>query len=157
MEQEWTKALKDAISEVFSTMFFIVLMEDQSILDEAGDLDAEGWYEGWLEMSLPPTTAKVWTWTPPGVVGELASNFMSLDPSELDQEALLDAYREALNMVAGKLLTTVDNQGSWKMGLPQARVLPAGGLQAYLDQADQCFSYDAEDRPVLLGLSIQNS
>lgn len=157
MEQKWTKALKDSISEVFSTMFFIVLVADDNILNQVGDQESQGWYEGWLEMSLPPVTTTVWVWSPAGVVGELASNFTSLDPSELDEETLLDAYREALNMVAGKLLTIVDTEGSWQMGLPQARVLDAGKLQAALGQAQKRFSYDAEDRPVLAGLSIQDA
>lgn len=154
MPEQWTKALKESISDVFSTMFFIILSEDNSLLGETRGLGADGWLEGWLEMTHPQQNTRIWVWIPQAVGATLASNLLSVDPEELDPAGILDAFREMLNMVAGKLLTAVDQDGEWQMGLPNAAELAGGVMAKTLDQARQTYAFEAEEGKVLAGISI---
>lgn len=153
METNWTTALKESISEVFSTMFFLVVSEEPSLLSEVAGRPASGWLEGWLEVSKHPQSVRIWVWAPHEVAAELGANLMSLEPTDLGPEGLLDAYREMMNMVAGKVLTLVDRDGSWKMGLPNAAILQSGNVGEASAKAGQRFTYDSEDRPVVVGLT----
>lgn len=151
MEQTWTTALRESISEVFSTMFFMVPEEDDSLAASLAGSQARGWLEGWLEVNHDQEQVKVWVWAPPDLVKELAANILSLEPDGITTDDMSDAFKEMLNMVVGRLLTVVDTKSEWRMGLPQARHIDAGTVGDATKQAQWHLSYDIEEKPLLAG------
>ncbi|MFH1057417.1 MAG: chemotaxis protein CheX [Pseudomonadota bacterium] len=152
MESNWSRALKASISDAFSTMYFMVPEWDPEVLAEAGAQKAESWLEGRVEMNRERFRLSIWLWCPPGVARELAANLLALDSPDVGEEQMMDAFRELLNMVAGGLLTAVDVQGQWRMGLPEARVCDKGQVKDLLKQAKEQFGFYVDERPVLAGL-----
>lgn len=152
MESNWSRALKASISEAFSTMYFMVPEWDPEVLSEAGGQKADGWLEGRVEMTRESFRLSIWLWTPPGVARELAANLLALDSPDVGEEQMMDAFRELLNMVAGGLLTAVDAQGQWRMGLPEARICGKGQVKELLKQAKEHFGFFVDERPVISGL-----
>jgi hypothetical protein len=157
MEKTWTKALRDSISEVFATMFFLVPEEDPSLAQSLAANQAIGWLESWLEVVHQEETAKVWVWAPPELAIELAANILSLEQDDISAEDMLDAFKEMLNMVVGRLLTIVDTSSEWRMGLPNARHLEKGTLGEATSQAQWIISYDIEEKPLLAGCCSQQA
>ena len=151
MDKIWKKALKESISEVFSTMFFLVPEEDASLAEALAGNQAGAWLEGWLEVTKGEEKVKVWIWSPPELVKELAANILSLEPEATTPDDMLDAYKEMLNMVVGRLRTVVDTESQWRMGLPQARHLAGGTVGEASSQAQWLISYDVEENPLLAG------
>jgi hypothetical protein len=62
-----------------------------------------------------------------------------------------------LNMVAGSLLTSMDPQGQWRMGLPQVRLLGPTPVRDLLKQVQEEMAFEAEGRPFLAGLNLVSS
>lgn len=155
MENNWSKALKDSISEVFSTMFFMVPEWEPVVEPELAASEAQGWLEGSLEVTRQKIQIGLWVWCPRSLAAELAANILAVDPPDLDETMILDAYREMINMVAGGLLTTVDPQGQWRMGLPQSRVCGPGPLGTLLAPTKTAVSCYVDEQPVLAGLSLR--
>jgi hypothetical protein len=154
MDKEWNRALRSAIADVFATMFFIVPEWDPELGLKLASQKAGGWYEGWVDFDRAPKSLRVWVWSPPELAAELAANIMASRIEDLDEEQILDAFREMLNMVAGSLLTSMDPAGQWKMGLPQGRVLPPTPLKDLLKQVGDELAFEAEGRPFLAGLKM---
>lgn len=163
MDQIWSKALKGSISDVYSTMFFMIPEEAPDLPDRLAGEPSAGWFAGWLEVTCAPAAVRVHIWAPEALALELASNIYSSGPDELSPEEIVDAYREMLNMVVGGLLTAVDTDSSWKMGLPQAERLgaaegeetePAPLLGETFQAASELISFDVEGRPLVAGWSM---
>ena len=153
MENNWSMALKASISEVFSTMFFMVPEWDPELLPGLSAQKTDGWLEGKVEVAKPGARVNFWVWCPPRLAQELAANILAAEPADLDAEQVSDAYREMLNMVVGGVLTAVDPQGAWRMGLPQARVRPHGTVREMLSQSREHMAFDVEEKPLLAGVS----
>ena len=151
MEKTWTKALKESISEVFSTMFFMVPEEEPSLLESLSPEMVDGWLHGQLEVEHEDKAVRVCVLAPPELARELAANILSLDPEDLSQDDMLDAFREMLNMVVGNLLTTVDQESQWRMGLPQAETMDSAQTGNLCSQAEWLVSYEVEEKPLLAG------
>lgn len=151
MDQIWTTALRESISEVFSTMFFMVPEEDESLAQSLAGNQARGWLEGWLEVTRGQDKVRVWVWAPPDLAGELAANILSLEADDISADDMTDAFKEMLNMVVGRLLTVVDSKSEWRMGLPQGRHLERGTVGETTKQAQWLISYDIEEKPLLAG------
>ena len=151
MKENWIKALKDSISETFSTMFFMVPDEEEQLDEQIGGQPAQGWIEGWAEVSCQDQGVRLWVWAPKNLADELACNILSCDPSELSSGELIDAYREMINIVVGSLLTKVDKDSKWNMSLPQARELETGSVQESISQSPECLFYDVEGSPLVAG------
>jgi len=99
----------------------------------------------------------LWVWCPPKGSRELAANILALEPGDLQSEQVLDAFREMINMVAGGVLTAVDPQGSWNMGLPQVNLCGQGTLGQLLAATKEQMAFNVDDQPILAGLSLQTS
>jgi hypothetical protein len=151
MDKIWKTALRESISEVFSTMFFLVPEEDAELAGSLAGNPSAAWLEGWLEVTKGEEKVKVWIWSPPELVKELAANILSLEPENTTPDDMLDAYKEMLNMVVGRLLTVVDTESEWRMGLPQARHLAEGTVGDATSQAQWLISYDVEEKPLMAG------
>lgn len=153
MNETWKTSLKDSISEVFGTSFFLVPEPAPELLDDYLGLPAAGWLEGSLTVSHGQQKATFWIWAPMDVGRELAANIYAMETSDVDEAQVVDAYAEMMNMVAGGLLTKVDDQGVWEMGLPQAAALTAGPVGQRTKQAAGVMAFEVGSRPLISGWS----
>lgn len=151
MQKSWNAALKDSISEVFSTSFFLVPESYPEPLEVAHALAAKGWLEGYLDFARGDEGVRVWVWVPAQIAIELAANIFACDPNELDNSQILDAYREMINMVSGNVLTTVDVDSTWKMGLPKAARVGQGTVGQLVSRTQNQLIFEVEGQPVLAG------
>ena len=104
MEKTWMTALRDSISETFSTMFFVVPEIDEELAEREGGFHGgmAGIRAAWM-FPKAKKSLKIWIWGPTELAGELAANILSSEPEDLGAEDILDAYREMLNMVVGSV------------------------------------------------------
>lgn len=154
METNWSSALKDSISEVFSTSFFLVPESYPDPPEMAHQMSADGWFEGYLDFTRSGEVVRIWVWAPENIAVELAANIFACDPEEVDTEQVLDAYREMINMVSGNLLTVVDAESAWKMGLPNASMLGTGTVGEARKAATQDMIFDVEGSPIIAGWNV---
>ena len=105
MDKTWTKALRDSISEVFSTMFFMVPEEEEGLADRLAAEDAAGWLEGWVEITRPGESVRLWVWAGPGLAKELAGNILSLEIFDVHMDRRV---REAWPAVAARFRASRD-------------------------------------------------
>lgn len=155
MQKIWTKALKDSISEVFNTMFFLVPVGEPGLAGEVAEQPAEGWYEGSLAVKRDDDLVTFHIWAQSGLARALAANILSSEPEDLSLADVLDAYKEMLNMVAGNVLTAVDADGQWRMGLPGSTRLGEGVMGQRLGQAGDALYFDVEGRTLVAALAWQ--
>jgi len=152
METTWKTALKASISDVFLTMFFMVPEENPESAREVLDSSAKGWFEGTLEVKKPGTSVQMLVWSPPAITGQLAANIFSCDLDQVDPGEVKDAYKEMMNMVAGGVLTSVDTDADWKMGLPQVTALESGNLSEFVTKAQSIVVYEVDGKPMITGI-----
>jgi len=107
-------------------MFFMVPEDNPDLAAAPDKVSVAGWYQGSMDFSHPDAELEVTVCTPAEVARELAANILAGEDDELSAGQVLDCYGEMINMVAGGLLTAVDQKGEWKMGLPRKQVLKAG-------------------------------
>ncbi|HNX99137.1 MAG TPA: hypothetical protein PKK12_15780, partial [Candidatus Aminicenantes bacterium] len=120
-------ALKKAIFSVFEKMFFLFPEEGASPCAPTPD-----WQ--WVTIELRGTTAAVGGFRlefgfPPPLGREMAVNFLGLDEGDLTDEIVTATLHEAVNVVAGNLLSTTGCALS--MGLPEKLVPDSATVQRW--------------------------
>lgn len=151
MSKSWSTALKDSISEVFSTSFFLVPESYAEPIEVAHALAAKGWYEGFLDFVRQDEGVRIWVWSPERIAMELAANIFACDVGDLSPDQILDAYREMINMVSGNVLTSVDVDSAWRMGLPKAARIAQGTVGQVTARTQNQLIFEVEGQPVLAG------
>ena len=154
MKQEMTKILKDSISEVFSTMFFMVPEEEPRLAEEAAGLEVKGWLRAALAATKGDETLEVYIWTSPQMSLELAANILSCEPEDVGAVDLIDAHQEMINMVLGSVLTAGDRASEWKLGLPKSHRLTGGTFGDLMGSAQKTILFAVDDKPFLAGWNL---
>ncbi len=117
--QQLTNAMKDSISEIFETMFFMPLefeegkaIEDlEKSIDEpmiCAQIDFSGPFKGALAVMLPR-----------GLARELSANFLGEDEGAVTEEIVEGTIKEILNMLAGKMLSFYDANLVFDLAIPE--------------------------------------
>jgi|GEM_PF-994191 len=119
MEEQFRQEVYQSLADIFGTMFFISVEEASSPL---GEFSKEGacFIEGMVEISGNGVT-DIKFYFPEVLAKNVAANFMGIDVDKVDDEMVLDASREATNMVVGGILSRVDPDGRCRLGIPGAR------------------------------------
>ena len=111
--------LKQAISNVFETMFFqpIQHMQMKDRLD------------GWLadERSLigatlrfsGPIAGTYYLLIPAALARGVTANFLGFEADEVNDVQQKDTVKEALNMIGGYVLSTIEDSGRFSIDIPQ--------------------------------------
>lgn len=111
--------LKEAISRVMETMFFLPVQFQE------GAQGLKTWFSpgaSVLEASVEfagPRSGKVFLLVPVQGLKEMAANILGLDDDGLSNEHLQDTLKEAINMIAGRMLSLVDTEGACALGIPR--------------------------------------
>ncbi|MDR3556830.1 MAG: chemotaxis protein CheX [Syntrophobacteraceae bacterium] len=133
--------LKDVISEVFETMFFMdVAFEECQGAGRAFEYESETRLEnneGCLVVAMR--------------IGEkfarmISANFMGIDEArtkDVDEDELVDCLRELSNMVAGGCHAHAGDS-DWKLGIPRAWTTASGHGDATGEVFHLCFTFSGE-------------
>jgi len=113
------EAMKDSISEILETMFFmpIEFPEADELTQIKGPaqapfLSAKLAYQG-------PLSGTFFVLAPKPLVEELAANLLGLEKEEVGSEDVEATLKELLNMVAGKTFGLYDSQLVFHLGVPE--------------------------------------
>lgn len=119
MRADIMKKMKDAISNVLETMFFLpteILDRDislqQWLAHEKALLGSQIHFHGSLSGST-------YLLVPEEVAGEITANFLGLGEGEVTEEQKKDTVKEAINMIGGQLLSLLDSEGAFRLGIPE--------------------------------------
>jgi CheY-specific phosphatase CheX len=119
MQTKITETLKEAISKVLERMFFqtVVISEERGPLQE------------WFSRNQAPVAAKIeidgdlpgtlYLISSPEALKDLTDNFMGVEGEMVQEEQKQDVLKEALNMIGGQMLSLMDKEGKFHIGLPQ--------------------------------------
>ena len=113
------EAMKDSISEILETMFFMPIeFSDKTDLAQIKDsgklplLSARLDYQGAISGSF-------FVLAPKPLVEELAANLLGLEKEEVSTEHAEATLKELLNMVAGKTFSLYDSQLVFDLSVPE--------------------------------------
>lgn len=108
----WQSAMKDAISEVLETMFFVMVdFEEDAELDrpyECGSRIQLRNGERRVEISFMATYSFART---------ITANLLAMDEEEVEAEDLDDMMKELANMIGGNFQARIEESG-WLLGIP---------------------------------------
>jgi hypothetical protein len=111
--------LKEAISRVMETMFFLPVQFldgpqtlGEWLCRETNVLEALIEFQG-------PRSGRGFLLVPVQGLKEMASNFLGLREAEVGEEQVQDTLREAINMITGQMLSLLDRGGGYALGIPR--------------------------------------
>ena len=121
MEKETLiSAMKDSISEVLETMFFLPLEFSEHARFE--DWWSEGAKDGLLVTKLNfrgPVSGTFFFFIPKSLGLSLSASFMGEEETDVSQEHVTDTVKEILNMIAGNTFGILDDQAVFNLGIPE--------------------------------------
>ena len=113
-----TQAMKDSISEVLETMFFMPVdfMCTGNGKDKPADktepiaaqLHFSGPVSGCIRLTAPKNLAR-----------DISSDFLGIDPDEVAPEDMVGTVKEMINMLAGNTLSLYNPKVVFDMGVPE--------------------------------------
>lgn len=116
METQDRSAMKDAISEVLETMFFVFVDFDEGLavrqLGECESLVSLVNGEGTVDISLTASRE---------FARMISANMLGVEEQEITSEDLEDTMKEFANMVGGNYKARVDINNQWELGIPRFR------------------------------------
>lgn len=128
------KAMKASISNVLEKMFFktVTIYEADTALPE------------WFQAAEPltgaslsfegPESGSIYFIVPESAATQITADFLGLEADQVDAAKCADTVKEALNMIGGSMLSGLDRQRAYKLGIPrliEAAALEAEGLQDF--------------------------
>jgi CheY-specific phosphatase CheX len=111
-------AMKDAISEVLETMFFVYV-------DFGGDLSSKqfGDCESLVSLFNDAERVDISLRTSEEFARMISANLLGVEEGEVSQDDLEDTMKEFANMVGGNFKARIDSQNHWELGIPRFMTL----------------------------------
>lgn len=113
------KAMKASISNVLETMFFLMVQIS------GGHCTPQEWFprsQPLMGATLNfngPVTGTFYLLIPLNMAEQIAANFLGLNAEEINVEQRKDTVKEALNMIGGGILSNMEQNGAFKLGIPK--------------------------------------
>ena len=120
MEKEsLTTAMKNSISNVLETMFFLPM-------DFPDAVGKEEWWSGKTDQIIAarldfagPFTGYCVFYTPKNFAVPMAADFMGKDAEGLSEDQITGTVMEITNMIAGNTFSLYDEQAIFNLGIPE--------------------------------------
>ncbi len=130
--QERKEALSTLISDVLGELAFMVLDDDDPVIDPDGD---------WIECSVSyhgPVSGSLTCWCTREFANSLCMNLLGCDPSEDEGVDVGDAIREFMNIICGQVITSWHGtKAVFNLSIPNVR----DGSPPSKDPADQLYTH----------------
>jgi len=110
--------LKAATFEVMETMFFLF----PETVEEVADFFHGPGIRAWVPIN-GPLLFRVGLTVPLKMAQEMTANFLGEDPENITSDKVMDAFKEAANMLAGSFLVREQAPGSIHLLPPEAEFL----------------------------------
>lgn len=116
MKTQWQTKMKDVISDLLETMFFLSVEFEAETLTTRYDLEssislARDLQKMQIDLRMTEPFARV-----------AAANFLGIDENEVTVDDIEDVVKEIANMVAGSYMTLLEH-GDWQLGIPSMKHL----------------------------------
>ena len=118
-EERARESLKEAISDVMETMFFLPVQ----FADKTCPLGP--WFSGegeMLESSVDfkcPGSGRIFLFAPRAGVEEMSANILGIEADEVSEGQVSDTLKEAINMMTGRMLSLLAGKGDFTLGIPR--------------------------------------
>jgi len=89
---------------------------------------------------------------PDGAANKITAAFLGLNADEVNEEQQKDTVKEALNMIGGGLLTILDPQGAFKLGIPELIEKSDLTLDKFDDLQEDFVLFETEDHRLAAGI-----
>ncbi len=154
MDKPMMTNLKQAISSVLETMFFLPVQ----IIDNGGLLDNwsqqctkiwrasvrfEGPVSGAFILLIPTHLAK-----------EITANFLGLDENEVESNQESDTVKEALNMIGGYVLSQIERAEAYQIGIPEILATDGTVLSATQVKPQNMVTIETDENHLAVGLHL---
>lgn len=151
-----SEAMKQAISSVMDMMFFLPVQ----ISNNRCDLPA------WFSTEQPlvsatlgfngPVSGISYLLMPDGLASEITANFLGLDQEQINEKHKGDTVKEALNMIVGKMLSELDKEGVFRLGIPE--LIPPGEptLNRLADLQGELILVETEENRLAAGIAFNS-
>lgn len=154
MDKQMMTNLKQAISNVLDTMFFLPVQ----IIEESS------FWDNWSQQKLPlwhvavgfsgPVKGSFFLLVPAGLAQEITANFLGLDEAEVAPSQESDTIKEALNMIGGYVLSQVDQADEFQIGIPKVVSDGQPDLANLQLEPHNTFIVETEGNNLAVGLSL---
>lgn len=138
MSVEMMKTMKQAISDVMNKMFFLPVQFNEKGLALHEWFSNEQQLVGAAISFTGPSSGFSYLLIPAGVAREITANFLGIAEKTITEIQERDTVKEALNMIAGNMLSQFDRKGVHRIGIPQLineSDLSAGQLDGFNEGA----------------------
>ena len=107
------RAMKNAISKVLETMFFLPVdfsdtVNTEEIQMSVTKLDFSGPFSGSFVLFIPEEFAV-----------SLTANFLGKDKEKVSEDNVIETSKEVINMIAGSTFANLDDQAVFDLNIPE--------------------------------------
>lgn len=107
------RAMKNSISEVIETMFFLPVdfsdtVNAEEIQMSVTKLDFSGPFSGSFVLFIPEEFAV-----------SLTANFLGKDKEKVSEDNVIETSKEVINMIAGSTFANLDDQAVFDLNIPE--------------------------------------
>ena len=107
------RAMKNAISKVLETMFFLPVdfsdtVNAEEIQMSVTKLDFSGPFSGSFVLFIPEEFAV-----------SLTANFLGKDKEKVSEDNVIETSKEVINMIAGSTFANLDDQAVFDLNIPE--------------------------------------
>ena len=107
------RAMKNSISEVLETMFFLPVdfsdtVNAEEIQMSVTKLDFSGPFSGSFVLFIPEEFAV-----------SLTANFLGKDKEKVSEDNVIETSKEVINMIAGSTFANLDDQAVFDLDIPE--------------------------------------
>ncbi len=119
MDKQMMTNLKQAISSVLETMFFlpVQIIEENSLWGNWSQQGIKLWHVA-VRFS-GPVNGSFFLLVPVSLAQEITANFLGLDEANVAPSQESDTVKEALNMIGGYVLSQVEKADEFQIGIPE--------------------------------------
>ncbi len=138
MAFEWEQVLKDVISEVLESMFFVMVE-----FEECGQQDRSFDYASEIHLLNHNGRIAICLRVSEEFAGMITANFLGIEENQVDDDDLKDSLKELANMVGGRYHAH-SNYADRQLGIPSAWKTGAEGMDRTRAAAGLGFTFLGE-------------
>jgi chemotaxis protein CheY-P-specific phosphatase CheC len=154
MKKNMMMTLKQAISNVLETMFFL------SVHITEGDGLLEQWFAEDQRLRIAkirfsgPHSGSFFLFVPLNMTTKFTADFLGLDEDKVENTQEEDTVREALNMISGYVLSHTDKAAEFQLSIPEVITNTEAALAAYHTIQENMFFVETEIGRLSAGLHL---
>jgi CheY-specific phosphatase CheX len=154
MDKQMMKNLKQAISSVLETMFFLpVQITAENSPRHNGWLQQQKTWHVALRFS-GPLNGSFFLLVPAGLAQEITANFLGLDETDVDPSQETDTVKEALNMIGGYVLSQAKDADEYQIGIPEIVNADQADLAKMRLESQNTIIIETEEDHLAIGLDL---